>query len=129
MVHPGRGIFGSDFGTTSFVLLKKHIAGYKGVYRRLFNKQGEVESNEVREATFLSGDGEYHYRQDDYGKIPGVPLAYWVSPNFAGIFQRQYKIADISFPKQGIHTGDNNLYLRCWQEVNLRSINVGNTLN
>ena len=34
MVHPGRGIFGSDFGTTSFVLLKKHIAGYKGVYRR-----------------------------------------------------------------------------------------------
>ena len=124
MVHPGRGVFGSDFGTTSFVLLKKHIAGHIGVYRRLFDKQGEVESNEIREEKFLSGKGKFLFQQDKYCKIPGVPLAYWVSPNFSEIFEKQYIIADISFPKQGIHTGDNNLYLRCWQEVEYGAINL-----
>ncbi len=42
MVHPGRGIFGSDFGTTSFVFQKNQIVGYKGCYCRLFDALGEV---------------------------------------------------------------------------------------
>ena len=48
MVHPGRGIFGSDFGTIAFTVSKRKVHGYKGCYRRLFSKQGEVESPEVR---------------------------------------------------------------------------------
>ena len=44
LLHPGRGIFGSDFGTTTFVLAKKYVRGYIASFRRLFNKPGEVEN-------------------------------------------------------------------------------------
>lgn len=53
MIHPGRGIFGSDFGTTTFVIQKHRIPNYVGHYRRLFEKQGEVESIATREQRFL----------------------------------------------------------------------------
>ena len=60
MVHPGRGIFGSDFGTTAFVVYKKHILNYQGHYRRLFDKQGDVETPEVREQRFFEKRGIYY---------------------------------------------------------------------
>ena len=42
MVYPGRGIFGSDFGTTAFVLKKQKIESYKGdVYKRQHTDLGE----------------------------------------------------------------------------------------
>ena len=53
MVHSGRGIFGSDFGTTSFVIAKNHVSSYIGRYRRLFDKQGEVKSIEERNRQFI----------------------------------------------------------------------------
>ena len=41
MMHPGRGIFGSDFGTVAFVMAKENIARYIGSYRRLFDMANE----------------------------------------------------------------------------------------
>ena len=116
MVHPGRGIFGSDFGTTTFVFQKMHIAGYKGSYRRLFDVQGEVKSNEDRENALLAGKGCYTAQQDNFSKIPGAPVAYWVSTSFIQIFSHKQKIGDYCFPKQGLHSGNNNAYFRFWYE-------------
>lgn len=82
MVHPGRGIFGSDFGTTTFVIAKQHIPGYVGSYRRLFDKQGEVEAVEARESAFFFGKGAFTAQQDNFAKIPGAPVAYWVTETF-----------------------------------------------
>ena len=53
MVHPGRGIFGSDFGTTTFVISKTYIKNYVGRYYRLFDSQGEVHGVEERRNAFL----------------------------------------------------------------------------
>ena len=94
MVHPGRGIFGSDFGTTTFVIGKTHISNYTGSYRRLFEKQGEVESIEEREQAFLSGKGAFSVQQDNFSKIPGSPVAYWVSKAFIDIFSHRDSIGD-----------------------------------
>ena len=117
MVHPGRGIFGSDFGTTTFVIGKQYIKGYKGSYRRLFDKQGEVEGIEERERAFLSGKGSYTARQDNFAKIPGAPVAYWVSGRVLDVFVNNKSIGDISLPRQGLITGDNDRFLRLWFEV------------
>ena len=116
MVHPGRGIFGSDFGTTSFVIGKKHIVGYLGHYRRLFEKQGEVETIEIREHRFLEKKGIFFANQDSFAKIPGSPVAYWVSNHFMSLFE-QKTIRDIAFAGIGMRTGDNERFLRFWQEV------------
>ena len=86
MVHPGRGIFGSDFGTTAFVIGKQRISQYRGNYRRLFSKQGEVESIEEREHAFLAEKGCYTAQQENFTKIPGMPVAYWVSERFISNF-------------------------------------------
>ena len=117
MIHPGRGIFGSDFGTTTFVIAKKHIVGYVGDYRRLFDKQGEVVSIDERECAFLSGKGQYHALQDNYLKLPGVPVAYWVSGNYLKAFQNDSIEKYFDAIVKGIFTGDNNKFLRLWFEV------------
>lgn len=117
MVHPGRGIFGSDFGTTSFVIGKKRIVGYLGHYRRLFEKQGEVETIEIREHRFLEKKGIFFANQDNFAKIPGSPVAYWVSENALQAFYNNMCLGEISKPKTGMRTGDNERFLRLWFEV------------
>lgn len=124
MIHPGRGIFGSDFGTTAFVLLKKRVNKYIGNYRKLFAKQGDVESVEEREQAFLHGYGKYFVRQEQYAKIPGETIAYWVSENFIKAFDAK-TVADFGFAGIGMRTGDNNRFLRLWYEVAKTNILIG----
>ena len=116
MVHPGRGIFGSDFGTTTFVFRNTRLPNYTGAYRRLFDIQGEVKSNEEREYAFLGGKGKYFTQQSNYPQIPGAPIAYWVSKSFADNF-RKPSLGDRAEVITGMTIGDNNLYLRLWHEV------------
>ncbi len=116
MVHPGRGIFGSDFGTTTFVFSKRHIIGYKGHYCRLFEKQGEVESIEERERAFLSRKGRFAATQDNFSKIPGSPIAYWVSKQFIDNFNCDL-LQDSHRSGGRNKTHNNEKYLRLWWEV------------
>ena len=120
MVHPGRGIFGSDFGTTTFVIAKRHIPGCKGVYRRLFDVQGEVKGIEEREQAFLSGKGHYTAQQDNFTMIPGAPVAYWVSDQMKAGFVHP-SLGALGVARQGLITGNNDLFLRWWFEVNSHS--------
>lgn len=117
MVHPGRGIFGSDFGTTSFVIAKAHLQGYKGHYRRLFDKQGEVESIEQREQRFFEKRGVFYTTQDNFSKIPGSPVAYWITSAFLRVFEIGQPLGGTFRVSEGIKTGDNNRFLRYWFEV------------
>lgn len=123
MVHPGRGIFGSDFGTTSFVIRKNYISEYIGTYRRLFDKQVEVESIEARKQQFLENKGIYNSKQDEYLKIPGMPIAYWVSKEFIDSFKKGISIDSISSytGSQNI-TANNEKYLRYYWEVKKEDI-------
>ena len=117
MVHPGRGIFGSDFGTTSFVIAKVHLQGYKGHYRRLFDKQGEVESVEQREQRFFEKRGVFYAKQDNFSKIPGSPVAYWVEKQVFTCFEQGIKFGQLANPRVGMQTSNNDKYLRLWHEV------------
>lgn len=117
MVHPGRGIFGSDFGTTSFVIAKTHLQGYKGHYRRLFDKQGEVESVEQREQCFFEKRGVFYAKQDNFSKIPGSPVAYWVSNKFREIYKDAELFESIADIKSGVMSGDDARFIRFWHEV------------
>lgn len=124
MVHPGRGIFGSDFGTTAFVIAKVHLRGYKGHYRRLFDKQGEVESVEQREQRFFEKHGIFYTTQDDFSEIPGSPMAYWASKALLNDFNIGRRLNEVALPRQGIKTADKDRFLRFWFEVDAKKMSV-----
>ena len=117
MVHFGRGVFGSDFGTTAFVIAKAHINGYKGTYCRLFEKQGAVDSVETKEKWFLEGMGRFVADQSNFSKIPGSPVAYWVSDRIFTLYSDLKKMSDFGDLKHGMTTGDNNTCLKMWYEI------------
>lgn len=120
MVHFGRGIFGSDFGTTSFVISKTHTNEYIGVYRRLFEKQGAVDSVEQKQKWFFEGMGYYTAKQENFSKIPGSPVAYWVSENFVRAFDGK-KVGNYLNCRSGIMTGSDE-FIKQWYEVNYNNI-------
>ena len=121
MVHFGRGIFGSDFGTTSFVISKRHINAYTGVYRRLFEKQGAVDSVDQKEKWFFEGMGYYTAKQENFSKIPGSPVAYWVSEKIIEDFEKYPRLNDVGITRLGMTTGENARFVRLWYEVDINN--------
>ena len=123
MVHPGRGVFGSDFGTTSFVFFNSNIPSYIGCYRRLFSEPVEVESLEVREKQYLEGIGNYFSKQDNYSKIDGCQFAYWVSDKVFNMFDGT-AVKDFVDTRSGLGCGDNDRFLRLWFEIDRTRMDV-----
>ena len=70
---------------------------------------------------------EWFYRASaaDFNKIPGSPVAYWVSAKISNLFTLR-TVKDVFNIEFGIKTGDNNKYLRRWFEVNLIDTNIIN---
>ena len=115
MAHLGARAFeeigGEVVQTTSFVIRKNHIADYKGEYCRLI----EPTSQQGKEDMFLDGENRYAADQSNFSKIPGSPVAYWISRTMSEAFSKKL-LRDYGATKQGFATGDNNRFLRYWHE-------------
>ena len=60
----------------------------------------------------------WHYaKQSNLAKIPGAPVAYWVSENVVDIFEKD-KIGNHFAVKAGMCTGENEKFILYWYEVN-----------
>lgn len=67
----------------------------------------------------------WHYvKQSNFAKIPGAPVAYWVSENFIKAYESK-KISNYGFARSGLQTGNNDLFLKFWQEVSWKKIGFG----
>ena len=65
----------------------------------------------------------YEITSNKFDKIPGSPIAYWVSDTFREIFKIGHPIEGIGSVRTGISTGKNDLYLRLWYEISNNTIN------
>lgn len=117
MAHLGARAF-EDIGgevvqTTSFILENVHVRDYQSSYNRLvdYNSQDEKENE------YLSEKNLYVSSSENFSKIPGSPVAYWVSKAFINIFDKSIPLEKIAYSFQGIITGDNNYFLRLWSKV------------
>ena len=117
LVHFGRGVFGSDFGTTAFVLKKNFTEGYNSTFRKLYLKQGAVSTLSEKERLYLSDIGYYIVNQSKFKEIDGSPIAYALNENIINAFQNERKVADIGTTRLGMTTADNNKFTRLWSEV------------
>ncbi|AOY75380.1 BREX-1 system adenine-specific DNA-methyltransferase PglX [Clostridium formicaceticum] len=124
MLHLGRGIFGSDFGTTSFVIKKEYVDKYLGQYRKLFLKQGAVDTIEQKEKWFFENLNQYYNCQDNYKVIEDMPIAYSMSRDVKDIFNKYKPIDNFSVVTNGMFTCNNNYFLKMWYEVNRKKINL-----
>ena len=117
MAHLGARAFeeigGEVVQTTSFVRCANHVEGYKGTYCRLV----EPTSQQGKEDMFLAGENRYTANQDDFAKIPGSPVAYWVSSAMRSLFEEAQTINQHGKSLQGTVTGDNDRFMRLWFEV------------
>lgn len=121
MAHLGaRGfdeIGGEVVQTTSFVMRSSHTKGYKGTYCRLIDGDSEKAKAEM----FVSGENRYVAEQDNFSKIPGSPVAYWIGKEMFGAYDKGQKLKDISTARVGLQTSDNNRFLRLWYECGLNN--------
>ena len=125
MAHLGTKAFedisGEVVQTTSFVLRKSHIENYCGLYKRLVFCNGQNE----KEKNFLLKNNKYFSNQSNFKLIPGSPIAYWISDNFTMSFKNHTKLGEFVRCAAGISTGDNETFLKLWNEVNFKNIAMG----
>ncbi|MGO0605697.1 hypothetical protein ACTL7K_15450, partial [Brevibacterium linens] len=118
MVHLGRGVFGSDFGSVAFVVSTAKSDGGRAVYRRLFEQHVDVRSVSTIEALFLDRDyNRFEVAQSDFSVIPGSPIVYWLSEKMRRSFATGRPLSQVANLRQGLATADNNRFLRQWWEV------------
>lgn len=125
MAHLGARAFeeiaGEVVQTASFVLSKRKINNYIASCSRLV----EASSQSKKEELYLQKKEIYYSRQENYEKIQGAPIAYWVSENIINAFDADKLLKDVVTASVGIQTGDNEKFIHLWWEVKKENINYG----
>ncbi|MCX6250334.1 MAG: BREX-1 system adenine-specific DNA-methyltransferase PglX [Bacteroidetes bacterium] len=122
LIHLGRGIFGSDFGSVTFVIRKAHESTSLGVYRRLFKEHVQVDAIEEKEKRFLNKNYGYFVKnQQSFKVIPGSPIGYWLSDRFLATFNNE-KVGTSFRVASGLSTSNNVRFLRYWWEVSFNKV-------
>lgn len=102
----------------------------KGIYYRLVDGKSCAD----KEQLFLANkdgneDGKHIYypnvEQLNFGKIPGAPIGYWVSPKIQEIFTSNLALSAVASPCVGLQTADNARFLRLWFEPSYSRIGFG----
>lgn len=148
LLHMGRGIFGVDFGSTSFVINNSKYDSYVGKYFRLHERTFQYidpdhigylylqsknnpqvrynfalyDTNQLPMISFFEGNKlSYYMDQTNFKKIPGSPIAYWIRPRILNTF-RNSLLDDIINTRVGLDTGNNDKYIRLWNEIDYTRI-------
>lgn len=122
MAHLGARAFeeigGEVVQTTSFIIENNHIKNYQSGFKRLV----DYNSQDGKKDEYLTERNLYVSSSENFNKIPGSPIAYWVSDLFLDSYKNK-KLEDIKcYARNGITTGENDLFIRLWFEV----VNINN---
>ena len=124
LVHNGRGVFGSDFGSCSFVARATSLPEYHATFLRLFEESGSVASNDELVQRFFSMR-RFVLPIFRFKSMPGTPISYWLPDALASLFARCRPFSEVLDARPGLQTSDNNRFLRFWHEVDYRTIGFG----
>lgn len=144
LLHLSRGVFGADFGASSAVIVNAESKETYGTYFRLIERTfQEFDQKHLRmlfEQTLADHDFKYNFKeytkdvislpyseegnriyyphvsQQNFEKIPGCPIGYWVSEKMIEAFDSKL-IENYATPIAGVCTGQNERFLFLWHEV------------
>lgn len=121
MIHLGTKAFEGVMGavTTSFVISNKYKKDYKGTYYRLV----ELENEKDKENALLLKKSKYIYYADNnrFINTPSYKISYWIKEQYLNNFKNK-SVGDYADTKKGIMTGNNELFVRLWYEVDKNKI-------
>lgn len=152
LLHLSRGVFGADFGASSAVIVNAESKETYGTYFRLIERTfQEFDQQHLRmlfEQTLANHDFKYNFKeytkdvtflpyseegnriyyphvsQQNFEKIPGCPIGYWVSEKVLYAFREENLISNKAIARSGFSTGDNSRYIRFWTEVSFNKIGL-----
>jgi type II restriction/modification system DNA methylase subunit YeeA len=118
------GFDGATVPICTFTLRNKNINDGKGIYIRLSDFKGSQNQAPKTLEAIKNEECEWFYttNQKDFKKIPGSPIGYWLTEKILKSIDASQCLGDISEPRMGLATGNNQLYVRLWQEVSQNKI-------
>lgn len=147
LLHLSRGVFGADFGASSAVIVNAESKEAYGTYFRLIERTfQEFDQKHLRmlfEQTLADHDFKYNFKeytkdvislpyseegnriyyphvsQQNFEKIPGCPIGYWVSEKLVNAFNHS-SIDSVCKPSKGMMPGSE--YLRNVWEIAFSNI-------
>ena len=156
LLHLSRGVFGADFGASSAVIVNAESKEAYGTYFRLIERTfQEFDQQHLRmlfEQTLANHDFKYNFKeytkdvislpyseagnriyyphvsQQNFEKIPGCPIGYWVSEKMVNIFVNSLTIGELLDVKTGSTFFPKDKYTRFWHEVSFPLICINKTV-
>ena len=116
MPYLGKGgtSLGINFGTAAVIFNKRYCRDYNSQFDYICYY--ETDENGVPFAFPTVNERYKAAKATNFSKIPGSPVAYWVSDQFINVFQSSVPLGSVAYSFQGLITGDNNHFLRFWFE-------------
>jgi len=130
MAHLGARAFntigGEVVSTTMFILRNTELENYQGQYFRLVDGDSEEGKAKMLLEAIVNPDCGWFFRASaqDFKKIPGAPIAYWLSSSFYNVFENCKLLNEYGTPAQGMSTCNVELFTRLWYEVDFTKTNV-----
>ena len=123
MAHLGARAFdeigGEVVQATSFINRNNFIENYNSTFHRLT----EFNSESKKEEEFHNDENKHNIKQSDFDKIPGSPIAYWVTEEIVYAFTNNKLLNDVSILKSGRSTsGENDRLFKFWFEIDFTDI-------
>ena len=116
LMHMENMVMGIAFGTAVTIFRNNVVKGYKGTYNQI--KLQDIENDTPKQFP-IQGNRFAQVSTDNFSKIPGSPVAYWVSKAVLDVYSRAKLLGNIASPRTGMTTGDNNRFLRLWFEIEI----------
>ena len=117
VLHLGARAF-EDIGgevvqTASFVIRKSHLFDYIGKFEKLT----ELSDSQEKIKNYNNKELIYCCHQNNYLHMVDNIIAYWISEKIGYHFSNTHLLGSAADCRQGIATGNNDLFLRFWHEV------------
>ena len=121
LMHMDNMVMGIAFGTAVSVIRKFNIPEYVGTYN--YVTMSDINNDEPFEFP-VKKNRFSQIPSTRFISIPSSPIAYWVSQNVVDDYENGQRLGNIASPKTGMTTGDNNRFLRLWQEIDFTKVSL-----
>lgn len=119
--HAFDEINGEVVQTSSFVFCNDFFSNYNSSFVQLVGGKNEA----AKAAMFISGEHRFNKTNEQLREIQGTPYtAYWASDVVLSAFKKSHLVGDVSEPRVGMATANNDRFIRLWFEVNRNKFGI-----